>query len=997
MKNVSNLFTVVVNFIVEREDKMFKKILLAITLSVALIFGCFYPFKNNVFAEETKQQITYVAFGDSISEGGAINLRTKTESEELITGGDSSYGFVQDSYPDLIKKDLEKIYDVVAYNFSYSGDTCQDLIDFIKGDGENGKRAGFFDETNLSALNSSNSNEIYTSLTNENIYEAVKSANIITVCIGANNILKNAQTLIMQFLGLDQNKTVTRSEIEDQLRKEIEGDTASNIKGFITEFQELLATLNKLNPNAKIYFTNVYNPYKVLIADTSLLENAMLKAYTQNKLTQDNLDIISEITEMAIAGGTDSLGKSFTGINNVIENEINKFTGSKNFVYIDSKNQFDAKYDASNKKLYNDYVNVQLEKLGLNNVMSFDFDSYLDPHPTYDGHKLIFNAHKNKGLEVYIKPEAEKVMVTFNYNGGKVGELQEENVEIEKGTFAVAPTGDKIPKKQNHKFAGWFKEESCVNEFDFSEEITQNTTIFAKWEKISINVVFDYNGGKVGNQTSRSVEIALGNKITEPTLSELPTYEMYELIGWCTDSACQNLFDFDTIVSQDSQDITLFAKWEKVIFEVKFDYNGGNYNNKSEEIIMVKKGSLIDVPKISPVLEDYQFAGWFKEQSCQNVFDFSVAIMNDTTIYAGWGKNVFKVTFDYQGGKFNGNTSKVVKVQKNNVVQNPISADNVSNFIKDGYIFGYWYKNDQNTEFDFTTKITEDITLYAYWKEAINLTISDLGTGNETFKLAKGTTVGELLNIVKPSKSGYPFLGWFDVEGKELDNSKVLTANEQIYAKWVVLECTNESLLSQQFSPITKKIPWKINAKKESILSWQVNGSTVDMPYDQDENGVTWNFIPTSVGTFAITCLVDGVVANGRTVTIDYSVPKELSVSLIKVEGKRTYTLEIDNKQYYNASKFVWFKTSDSYSDDFDEQIGTGNVLNYKFSSDCKVCVKYLENSDSTDGVVSNSINITVDNYIDDSLLIAIIASLAVITVVIIGVVISKRRYKDFF
>ena len=106
-----------VNFIVEREDKMFKKILLAITLSVALIFGCFYPFKNNVFAEETKQKITYVALGDSISEGYAINLKTKEEDEALITGGDSSYDFVAGSYPDLIKKDLEKTYNVLLTIF----------------------------------------------------------------------------------------------------------------------------------------------------------------------------------------------------------------------------------------------------------------------------------------------------------------------------------------------------------------------------------------------------------------------------------------------------------------------------------------------------------------------------------------------------------------------------------------------------------------------------------------------------------------------------------------------------------------------------------------------------------------------------------------------------------------------------------------------------------------------------------------------------------------
>lgn len=103
-KKYSNFFFYVLNFY--KGSIMLKKYLIAVILSFAL-FGCCFirPCENKVFAQN--QNVTYVAFGDSIAEGYAINLKTKTDDETLITGADDSYAVTENCYVDLVSKLLK--------------------------------------------------------------------------------------------------------------------------------------------------------------------------------------------------------------------------------------------------------------------------------------------------------------------------------------------------------------------------------------------------------------------------------------------------------------------------------------------------------------------------------------------------------------------------------------------------------------------------------------------------------------------------------------------------------------------------------------------------------------------------------------------------------------------------------------------------------------------------------------------------------------------------
>lgn len=815
---------------------MFKKFLLSIMLTLSFVASCMFFCGGFVVHAETqpKQSITYVAFGDSISKGYYINFKKSINGEQntghlnVIEGETNSYAPIEGSYVDKIRDELEKTYTVDAYNYSITGDDCQDLLNFIKG-GEG--RTGF---CNLEKAE--DSNEIFTTLKNGDVLNSLKNAKVISVCIGANNILSQSISLMQGFLSTGET---TRASMENVLKKQIIGDKSDDIKGFKAEFEELLTTLTNINSTAKIYFSNVYNPYKALTAQAWTL----LAIQTQYpNFTQDNLNVVSEVAELAIAGGKDSSGNDFVGINNVIENAITESKNGK-LCYVNTKSLFDEKYDETNKEQYLENVNVCLNELSVRLDLSED-DVYacFDPHPTYAGHGLIFNAHNNLGLS-----DVEKFVVTFNTN--------------------------------------------C----------------------------------DIANQTA---EVQDGETVDNPNISRTK----YELVGWFKDQACTagNEWNFETDTV--TEDLTLYAKWEQNVFSVKFDFTGGNLNGQNSKTFKVNKGQSLN----------------------QN------------------------------------NLNDVINVKQ------------------EGYVFEYWYIENQDEEVDLLTiVVTEDITVYAKWKEIVKITINNLPNGG-VYTLDKGALVKELYNLVEPKKDGYPFLGWFTSNAQtatELNDNDVLNTNLTIYAKWVELKCSTENLLTQSLSPITKDIMWEINAKVGSVLCWKVDGEVVEtVTVTNDPNTQKWAFKPQNVGNFAISCDVkrdfygQEVVesAAGRSVSIEYSVPMQISFSLVAVNEK-TYTFEVDNAQYYDSSKFFWFKTEDSISSDFSEMIGNGTSLKYTFSNDCKICVKYMENEEAPAVVTSNSESVELEFGVDTTTIIVVAVSVAVAALVVVIVVLYKKRYNKFY
>ncbi|MDE6274624.1 MAG: InlB B-repeat-containing protein, partial [Clostridiales bacterium] len=132
-------------------------------------------------------------------------------------------------------------------------------------------------------------------------------------------------------------------------------------------------------------------------------------------------------------------------------------------------------------------------------------------------------------------------------------------------------------------------------------------------------------------------EIAFGAIVDEPTA---PVREGYAFKGWYKDEACEEIFDFDAPVFEDT---TLYASWIEV-YTVSFEVNGGS----AVTAVSVENGSAVTAPE-NPTKEGYAFKGWYADEELTTAYDFEAAVTGNLTVYAKWNA-VYTVTFDCKGG-----------------------------------------------------------------------------------------------------------------------------------------------------------------------------------------------------------------------------------------------------------------------------------------------------------------------------------------------------------
>ena len=128
--------------------------------------------------------------------------------------------------------------------------------------------------------------------------------------------------------------------------------------------------------------------------------------------------------------------------------------------------------------------------------------------------------------------------VTFDSDGGSSVESQ----SVESGKKATKPAA---PTKSGYEFDGWYIDDI---QYDFSNEVTANITLKAKWSIIYYIVMFDSNGGSIVPYQT----VEANKTVSKP---ENPTYYGYNFIDWYIGDT---VYDFSSPVTSD---ITLTAKW----------------------------------------------------------------------------------------------------------------------------------------------------------------------------------------------------------------------------------------------------------------------------------------------------------------------------------------------------------------------------------------------------------------------------------------------------
>ena len=369
-------------------------------------------------------------------------------------------------------------------------------------------------------------------------------------------------------------------------------------------------------------------------------------------------------------------------------------------------------------------------------------------------------------IEVTYVPYPEYT-VNFDTNGGSAIESQ----TVVQGNKVTEPPTD--PTMDGFIFRGWYKDAECTegNEWNFeTDTVTANTIIYAKWEEVIVldyDVVFKVDGETYETQTVTSPETA-----TEPPTA--PTKDGYIFRGWYLEGENEK-YDFSTPVTSN---ITLEAKWICTIENALTLEDGAEVvvagfvvvEGTNAKIFM--DGYSIDVYDLGDAYTKHSYViitGTISKVNGVNEIGEVLVCTSDENVKP----TLHTVTFE----KNNPNaTNTNVKVIDGYIV------DKI-NVTRTGYKFDGWYADAEfNTEYNFSTTVTSDITIYAKWIKLFTVTFStDGGTSIASQKIEENGTATR--PETDPTKSGYIFNGW-NYAGTEYDFSTPVTADITLEAVW---------------------------------------------------------------------------------------------------------------------------------------------------------------------------------------------------------------------
>jgi uncharacterized repeat protein (TIGR02543 family) len=207
------------------------------------------------------------------------------------------------------------------------------------------------------------------------------------------------------------------------------------------------------------------------------------------------------------------------------------------------------------------------------------------------------------------------------------------------------------------------------------------------------------------------------------------------------------------------------------IFTVSFNTNGGTYI-PSQKVAYSQKAKRPE----NPTKTKYAFDNWYTDPDFITAYDFETEITGSLILYAKWTQTTATVTFNSRGGS---------AVESQSITIGGTATKPDPNPARNGYSFEFWCTDAAaNNEFDFSTPITGDITLFARWK--VIYTVTFQSNGGSAVPPQTVDVGGKVIYPTIPEREFYLFGIWCTDIGltNEYDFNTVVTSSFTLYAKW---------------------------------------------------------------------------------------------------------------------------------------------------------------------------------------------------------------------
>ncbi len=281
--------------------------------------------------------------------------------------------------------------------------------------------------------------------------------------------------------------------------------------------------------------------------------------------------------------------------------------------------------------------------------------------------------------------------------------------------------------------------------------------------------------------------------------------------------------DIESLLSKEKTSITLEPQFEAISINVIYNDLIGNYYSIEVDYDTTYKDALAILEALegytTPNRQGYTFNGWYEDS------DATKSIISTTVFTAKYTIDKYTITYNYGDNK-----TEEVTVTINNFIN-----DNYQLLTPHilGYTFNSWsISNGETDETTYTTLTFEQLhdlstdkklTLAANTTK-IEYTLNYEANGGEGSITTPITIyIDSELNLPTLTKIGYPFAGWYNVAGEEVDSiDDIIKDNENtnitIYARYEAIEYT---------------IEFEVNSEYGSLADSSITNNTITLSYDE--------------------------------------------------------------------------------------------------------------------------------------------------------------------
>ena len=307
-------------------------------------------------------------------------------------------------------------------------------------------------------------------------------------------------------------------------------------------------------------------------------------------------------------------------------------------------------------------------------------------------------------VTVYASFSINSYTISFDTNEG----TSVADIEQYYGTDVTRPAD---PAKTGYSFGGWFSDSALRTPYVFTTMPAEDITVYAKWNVITYDIVYNLDGGTNNASNPASFNIESGSIVLRE-----PSKRGYTFVGWFTDSAFEE--QVGSIPAGSYGEKEFFACWEVIVYDITYNMPEGAEN--PNPLTYTVESALTNFEAAS--FAGYTFGGFFTSESYgEQVTSFGGGAIGDVTVFAKFTPNSYVVwldgseeassvvTFDLNGAS--GEAPAAQTVTESATLSYPAAPERA------GYLFGGWFANSacEGEAFDFSGLIGSDVTLYAKW------------------------------------------------------------------------------------------------------------------------------------------------------------------------------------------------------------------------------------------------------------------------------------------